>query len=322
MSSNFDFLQKVDNEIFNLAKTAEKLFRDEYFEQCITQTRKLAERIIRNVLGNSASVEDSFDDMLYKLKTVSKNTMREQEFISDMYFLKKQGNLATHGEKIENSGEVALDCLEHAFEACINFAYSKTNDDTLNRLIFDEKLLVLGEKNQNLQAQYRTELERNENQPDDDEEFLNDIEEKNDEDFSKKHKKSLKFEKKSQKNDDFEQKSSKNHKKHKKNKKSYEKVDDSTEKPQKTFMQRVLTVIVIFCVVVFGILFLMAEVPRFLENFEMKNVFRKNSVKNEPKLEKLKKSPVNRKNSDRIKNPQKQTDYKKDDFSVTKNFSI
>lgn len=310
MSSNFDFLQKVDNEIFNLAKTAEKLFRDEYFEQCITQTRKLAERIIRNVLGNSATVEDSFDDMLYKLKTVSKNTMREQEFISDMYFLKKQGNLATHGEKIENSGEVALDCLEHAFEACINFAYSKTNDDTLNRLIFDEKLLVLGEKNQNLQAQYRTELERNENLPDDDEEFLNDIEEKNYEDFSKKHKKSSNFEKKSPKSSNFEKKSSKNYKKHKKTR---EKEDDLNEKPQKTFMQKVLTAIVIFCVLVFGILFLMAEVPNFFENFEVKNNFSK--TQNEPKPERLKKSP--KKHYSPHKN-----DYNKDDFSVTKNFSI
>ena len=310
MSSNFDFLQKVDNEIFNLAKTAEKLFRDEYFEQCITQTRKLAERIIRNVLGNSASVEDSFDDMLYKLKTVSKNTMREQEFISDMYFLKKQGNLATHGEKIANSGEVALDCLEHAFEACINFAYSKTNDDTLNRLIFDEKLLILGEKNQNLQAQYRTELERNENLPDDDEEFLNDIEEKNDEDFSKKHKKSSNFEKKSPKSSNFEKKSSKNYKKHKKTR---EKEDDLNEKPQKTFMQKVLTAIVIFCVLVFGILFLMAEVPNFFENFEVKNNFSK--TQNEPKPERLKKSPK------KHYSPRK-NDYNKDDFSVTKNFSI
>ena len=310
MSSNFDFLQKVDNEIFNLAKTAEKLFRDEYFEQCITQTRKLAERIIRNVLGNSATVEDSFDDMLYKLKTVSKNTMREQEFISDMYFLKKQGNLATHGEKIENSGEVALDCLEHAFEACINFAYSKTNDDTLNRLIFDEKLLVLGEKNQNLQAQYRTELERNENLPDDDEEFLNDIEEKNDEYFSKKHKKSSNFEKKSPKSSNFEKKSSKNHKKHKK---AREKEDDLYEKPQKTFMQKVLTAIVIFCVLVFGILFLMAEVPNFFEKFEVKNNFSK--TQNEPKPERLKKSPK------KHYSPRK-NDYNKDDFSVTKNFSI
>lgn len=310
MSSNFDFLQKVDNEIFNLAKTAEKLFRDEYFEQCITQTRKLAERIIRNVLGNSATVEDSFDDMLYKLKTVSKNTMREQEFISDMYFLKKQGNLATHGEKIENSGEVALDCLEHAFEACINFAYSKTNDDTLNRLIFDEKLLILGEKNQNLQAQYRTELERNENLHDDDEEFLNDIEEKNDEDFSKKHKKSSNFEKKSPKSSNFEKKSSKNYKKHKKTR---EKEGDLNEKPQKTFMQKVLTAIVIFCVLVFGILFLMAEVPNFLENFEEKNNFSK--TQNEPKPERLKKSPK------KHYSPRK-NDYNKDDFSVTKNFSI
>lgn len=320
MSSNFDFLQKVDDEIFNLAKTAEKLFRDEYFEQCMTQTRKLAERIIRNVLGNSVTVEDSFDDMLYKLKTVSKNTMREQEFISDMYFLKKQGNLATHGEKIENSGQVALDCLEHAFEACINFAYSKTNDDTLNRLIFDEKLLVLGERNQNLQAQYRTELERNENQPDDDEDFLSDIEEKNDENFSRNHKKSSKIDRKSQKNDDFEEKSLKKRKKHNKNKKNREKFVDEQNEPQKTFMQKFMTVVVVFCVAVFGILFLMAEVPRFLENFEMKNIFHKNTAKNEPKLEKLKKSPNSRSKTERFK--KQQTDYDKDEFSVTKNFSI
>ena len=309
MSSNFDFLEKIDSEIFNLAKTAEKLFRDEYYEQCITQLRKLAERIIRNVLGNSATVEDSFDDMLYKLKTVSKNTMREQEFISDMYFLKKQGNLATHGEKIENCGQVALDCLEHAFEACINFAYSKTNDDTLNRLIFDEKLLVLGEKNQNLQAQYRTELERNENQPDDDDEFLNDIEEKNDENSSKKHKKSSNFGKKSKKSDDFNKKSTKKHKKHKNRQNS----DEEIEKNSFTFIQKVLVTIVIFCVSVFAILFLMVEVPKFTENFDMKNIF--SQTQNEPKPEKLKKSPKNH-------HSPKENDYDKDEFSVTKNFSI
>lgn len=312
MSSNFDFLEKIDSEIFNLAKTAEKLFRDEYYEQCITQLRKLAERIIRNVLGNSATVEDSFDDMLYKLKTVSKNTMREQEFISDMYFLKKQGNLATHGKKIENCGQVALDCLEHAFEACINFAYSKTNDDTLNRLIFDEKLLVLGEKNQNLQAQYLTELERNENQPDDDDEFLNDIEEKNDENSSKKHKKSSNFGKKSKKSDDFNKKSTKKHKKHKKHK-NRQNSDEEIEKNSLTFIQKVLAAIVIFCVCVFAILFLMAEVPKFTENFDMENIF--SQTQNEPKPEKLKKSPKDHHSSHK-------KDYDKNEFSVTKNFSI
>lgn len=301
MNSNFDFLENLDKEIFNLAKTAEKLFRDEYFEQCITQTRKLAERIIRIVLGNSATSEDSFDDMLYKLKTVSKNTMREQEFISDMYFLKKQGNLATHGEKIENCGEVALNCLEHAFEACINFAYSKTNDDTLNRLIFDEKLLVLGEKNTNLQAQYRTELERNENQPDDDEEFLSDIEEENDENFSKKHQKSSKNAQKSKKMNDFSQKNEKKSKKRKKHKKTNQNFD--TEVRPQSFSKKILKIVIIFCLAVFATLYLMVEVPRIFENFSA------------PKMEKIRKSP------EKSQTPQKYTDYS-DDYSVSKNFSI
>ena len=78
-------------------------------------------------------------------------------------------------------------------------------------------------------------------------------------------------------------------------------------------MQKVLTAIVIFCVLVFGILFLMAEVPNFFENFEVKNNFSK--TQNEPKPERLKKSPK------KHYSPRK-NDYNKDDFSVTKNFSI
>lgn len=307
MSSNFDFLEKIDPEIFHLAKTSEKLFRDEYFEQCITQTRKLAERILRSILGNSATVEDSFDDMLYKLKTVSKNSMREQEFISDMYFLKKQGNLATHGAKIENCGEVALDCLEHAFEACINFAYSKTNNDTLNRLIFDEKLLVLGEKNTNLQAQYRTELERNENQSDDDEEFLNDIDEENNENFSKNRKKTAKSLQKSKKSSDFSQKNKKNSKKHKKYGENFQKINAAHSK---NLFHKIMIVSIIFCLSVFVVLYLIVKLPQFAENsFYFKNF--KNETKN-----------IESKQFVHKKNLQRQTDYNSNDYSVTKNFSI
>ena len=78
-------------------------------------------------------------------------------------------------------------------------------------------------------------------------------------------------------------------------------------------MQKVLTAIVIFCVLVFGFLFLMAEVPKIFENFEVKNNFSK--TQNEPKPERLKKSPK------KHYSPRK-NDYNKDDFSVTKNFSI
>ena len=157
---NFEFLKDINTDLANLGETAEKLFRDEYFDQCITQTRKMAEAMTRTVLGSKAQADDTFDDMIYKLKTVSDSTFQEQEFISDMYFLKKQGNIAVHSVNSQNDGKTALECLEHAFEAAINFAYSKTCDEKINKLIFDEQLLILGEKNKTLQEQYKQELKK------------------------------------------------------------------------------------------------------------------------------------------------------------------
>lgn len=156
---NFEFLEKINPCLANLADTAEKLFRDEYYDQCIAQTRKMAETMTKNVLGSQAEEDDTFDDMIYKLKTISNNNFREQEFISDMYFLKKQGNIAVHSENSANSGKLALECLEHAFEASVNYAYAITHSDKINRLIFDEKLLVLGEKNTSLQEEYLKKLD-------------------------------------------------------------------------------------------------------------------------------------------------------------------
>lgn len=153
--SNFKFLEKINKKLAEAGETAEKLFRDEYFDQCITQTRKFAELMTKDILGDRTSVNDSFEDMIYKLKSSADNNDRELEFIKDMYFLKKQGNMATHGVKIQNTGKVALECLERAFEASINYAVSKTKDKDIDRLIFDEQLLVSGTKNTNLQTQYK-----------------------------------------------------------------------------------------------------------------------------------------------------------------------
>lgn len=158
--SNFKFLENINKDLYSIGVTAEKLFRDEYFDQCITQTRKMAEVMTKDVLGNKAQSDDTFDDMIYKLKTVSCNNLKEQEFISDMYFLKKQGNIATHSSKSsDNNGQTALECLEHAFEASINYASSKSKDEMIPLLLFDEQLLVLGKKSENLQTQYKNKLQ-------------------------------------------------------------------------------------------------------------------------------------------------------------------
>ena len=49
--SNFDFIEKIDSDLFRIISDAEKLYRDEYFEQIIVQIRRFAENVFINLLG-------------------------------------------------------------------------------------------------------------------------------------------------------------------------------------------------------------------------------------------------------------------------------
>lgn len=155
--TNFKFLKDIDNDLYNLAFDAEKLYRDEYFDQCITQTRKFAENICKKVLKDSRRPDDTFDEMLATLKDKSKGSAREKEFIDDLYFLKKCGNASVHSNRAEHSGIKALECLQRAFEAAVNFATSIPNHNPkIENLVYDEELLITGKKSRSksLQEKY------------------------------------------------------------------------------------------------------------------------------------------------------------------------
>ena len=66
--SNFNFLKRINENLFIIAYEAEKLFRDEYFEQCITQTRRLAEAALNYAVFkkglDSKYLQQQFDDEL------------------------------------------------------------------------------------------------------------------------------------------------------------------------------------------------------------------------------------------------------------------
>ena len=68
MATNFEFLKKIDKNLYTIINEAEMLYRDEYFEQCMVQTRRFGEHICRNVLGSRCRTERTFDDMLATLK--------------------------------------------------------------------------------------------------------------------------------------------------------------------------------------------------------------------------------------------------------------
>ena len=147
MSSNFDFLKTTDRKLFEMIETAEQLYRDEYFDQCIVQIRKFAENICKKILGGQRTKEKTFDDMLATLCDKSTGSEQEKEVIEDLYFIKKEGNNSAHTLGAKLPATTALDCLQRAFEVSINYAFSKNPKKIkLLKLEFDTELLITGEK--------------------------------------------------------------------------------------------------------------------------------------------------------------------------------
>jgi len=156
MVTNFDFLKKSDKNLYEIISDAEMLYRDEYYDQCISQTRKFAENVCKNVLGAKRTTEETFDQMLATLKDNSQGSEQEKEFLDDLYYLKKCGNETVHSSKVSKSGINALECLQRAFEVAINYSVYNKNADKKNLdLHFDIELLATGKKNKKLAREYK-----------------------------------------------------------------------------------------------------------------------------------------------------------------------
>lgn len=154
MAANFDFLKKVDKDLFEIIDEAEKLYRDEYFEQCMTQTRRFGENVCKKVLGRNRTSEETFDEMLATLKDIGSGEEQEKEFVDDLYFLKKHGNESTHSSKVKKNGMDALECLQRAFEVAISYSvYNKGAKADILKLRYDTELLVTGKKSKKTLAE-------------------------------------------------------------------------------------------------------------------------------------------------------------------------
>ncbi len=157
MATNFDFLKDTDVNLYDIIADAERLYRDEYFEQCISQTRRFAENVCKNVLGKKRTSEETFDQMLATLKDNAQGSEQEKEFIEDLYFLKKCGNKTVHSSSVKQNGINALECLQRAFEVAINYkVYNKNGDLETLKLHYDIKLLATGKKDKTLAQKYQT----------------------------------------------------------------------------------------------------------------------------------------------------------------------
>ena len=156
MAANFNFLKKVDKNLFEIIDEAEHLYRDEYFDQCMAQTRRFAENICKKVLGDRRTIENTFDEMLATLKDKASGEEQEKEFLDDLYFLKKYGNDAVHSDMVNKSGMDALECLKRAFGA----------EDKILSLRYDTELLVTGKKSKkSLSEKYSEEKQKTSPKP-------------------------------------------------------------------------------------------------------------------------------------------------------------
>lgn len=161
MPTNFDFLKKVDKNLFEIVAEAEKLYRDKYFEQSMVQTRRFGEHVCKKVLGKNRTTEETFDEMLATLNDCSFGNVEEKEFINDLYFLKKHGNSAVHSGSVKKDGMEALECLKRAFEVAISYCiYNRKANPKIMRLSYDTELLVTGEKNKKLSDRYKEAKEK------------------------------------------------------------------------------------------------------------------------------------------------------------------
>lgn len=159
--SNFLFLKKNNEKLYNIIIEAECLFRDQYFEQCMVQIRRFAENLCRDLMENKVLPEDNFDTMIEKIKDNSFDNIRMQELAQDLYFIKKQGNTSAHSSNATKDGELALDCLERAYEIAIFYHNTKFGyDKKLDKTVFSEELLMTGKKTskKELKAIYADEL--------------------------------------------------------------------------------------------------------------------------------------------------------------------
>lgn len=159
MATNFQFLKKVNNNLFEIISEAERLYRDEYFEQCMAQTRRFGEQICKDMLEQNNKQTGTFDEMLATLKDHSNGNVQEKEFIDDLYFLKKNGNKSIHSGKVKKDAITALECLQRSFEVAINYSvYNQGANTNILKLDYDVELLVIDKKSKkSLKEKYEEE---------------------------------------------------------------------------------------------------------------------------------------------------------------------
>ena len=152
--NNFFFLKNINKNLYEIIADAEELYRDEYFEQCITQTRRFGENVCKDVLGSLRTSEKTFDEMLATLKDKACHSEQEKEFVDDLYFLKREGNNSTHASTVKKDGIVALECLQRSFEVALNYAvYNQKANSNFLKLRYDTELLVTGKKSKKTLAE-------------------------------------------------------------------------------------------------------------------------------------------------------------------------
>ena len=132
----------IDIDAYASCIAYRELFKLKGIEAISVSTSKLNESITEQILECKQSL-DSYQES------------EEQEFITDLYFLKKHGNNAVHSSSVKKDGIEALECLKRAFEIAISYCvYYKGKCTDILKLQYDTELMLTGQKNKSLAERY------------------------------------------------------------------------------------------------------------------------------------------------------------------------
>ena len=123
--SNFEFLEKIDPELFNLGRRAESYFADDP-STCVMKIRQFAERLSKRhaaLAGVEINTRDTQSDLLRKFKyedSVGTN------ILDVLHYIRQLGNDANH--EFKGNHREALSCLKMSKQLGVWHVRSTTSD--------------------------------------------------------------------------------------------------------------------------------------------------------------------------------------------------
>ena len=138
MPSNFDFLDDIDNKLYDLGLKSEEYFADDPSTSVI-KLRQFCEHLTKEYSKLLGYQPDEFSNQMSLLQKLKFDSKLPDKVLGHLHHVRKIGNDAVHIQEITN--EDALTCLKMSVQ--LGFWYAKTITDDFD---FDDQMSFIPPK--------------------------------------------------------------------------------------------------------------------------------------------------------------------------------